>query len=397
MKYELISPLTGQQLLFAAALGVFVLLCALMALAYYRCLRPRRGTTEWMKRLDAPHFAPVKRQKLRWFDSLWMLLSALCAAVARFAYLVILLGLYRDAEPLTRFFSHGELFLRNLSAAGILGATLYAILRLTFARPLPAVCLSALSGLVLLPGYNKAFIMLTVSLLLLWLWMCGSLEQPCRLFPNALYLLVSGLSYAMLLVICWPGAWLIPFYLFCYIAVLVVRYRHADKEKRTRQLVLSVLLVALCLVLGAVALYLLYTLRQSGDVEGFWLSLRSFELPGQLMATLRQKFADLFVRRSSLTGSLRRSGVFLLLAGAVSLLPMCHGAFRLRRSECLWALGLLVLPLCLWLVTGYYLLALPLLLALGWQWSVLTQRGRGALVLVQTLLIAGASLVTNIL
>ena len=54
----------------------FGVIACLSVPAYFVALRPRRGTTEWMRRLDQPHFAPLQAQGLRWADALWAVLAA---------------------------------------------------------------------------------------------------------------------------------------------------------------------------------------------------------------------------------------------------------------------------------------------------------------------------------
>ena len=81
-----------------------VILCAvLLSLsvpAYYYAIRPRRGTTEWIKRLDPPHFAPVQVQFPGWTDILWALLTAVCAAALRFVYYFFSLRLHLKSNAM---------------------------------------------------------------------------------------------------------------------------------------------------------------------------------------------------------------------------------------------------------------------------------------------------------
>ena len=68
-------------------LGCFALVLCLSVPASFCVLRPRIGTTEWIRRLDARHFLPLRRVPYDAADLIWAPLTALCAACLRFVYL----------------------------------------------------------------------------------------------------------------------------------------------------------------------------------------------------------------------------------------------------------------------------------------------------------------------
>ena len=62
----LLSDSASLRLVFACAAAALFLLSVP---AYFTARRPRRGTTEWIARLDRPHFAPLTALGLKWTDA----------------------------------------------------------------------------------------------------------------------------------------------------------------------------------------------------------------------------------------------------------------------------------------------------------------------------------------
>ena len=81
-------------------LGCFALVLCLSVPAYFCVLRPRIGTTEWIRRLDARHFLPLRRVPYDAADLIWAPLTALCAACLRFVYLFFHLQLHRKGNAM---------------------------------------------------------------------------------------------------------------------------------------------------------------------------------------------------------------------------------------------------------------------------------------------------------
>ncbi len=386
---------SAMEILQEPLLVAMVLLCfavaVLCAVLYFRCLRPRRGTTEWMMRVDRPKAALLKTEALHWSDAVWLLVGAVCAVLLRFFYLFFWLRLHQRPNLFEVLISAGEFFLLRLTLAAGLAVGLYLLIRLLFGKSLPALCAAALSGLTM-DLYVDTLLLLSFSFLCLYLWMSGADEKP--LFPRALWLGASGVLYAAALLSCWQTAWLAPFYLGCYAAKQIRRLRRGDPEQRIGRLILSLFLTALCLLLGGFGLYIAYA-SLSGRAEGGLLaSLRSLEFYGSFLPILEQKLHELVALERDFIGSIRMRDVYLFLAGGVALVPLCHGAFRLRQRRCLWLLCLLPVFLCQWLLCGNYLLPLPLLLVLGYSWSVLCRRERGGWVLLHAGVIGGLYIAT---
>lgn len=387
-KEVLQEPLLLAMFFLSFALAVLCVVC------YFRCLRPRRGTTEWMKRVDAPKFAPIRAEGLHWSDCAWVLLSGVCAVLLRFVYLFFWLRLHQRPNLFEVLISAGGFFLQRLSLAAGLAVGLYLLIRLLFGKPLPALCAAALSGLTV-SLYCDTLLLLTFSLLFLYLWMSREEHKP--LFPGALWLGASGFLYALALLTCWQLAWLAPFYLGAYAVKQILRFRKGDPAYRSSRLVLSLFLTLLCLLLGGFALYMAYALLSGRAEEGLLVGLRSFEFYGSFLTVLGEKLKKLLAIEPHLLGSVRTWDAYLFLAGMLGMIPLCHGAFRLRDSRCLWILCLLPPFLCLWLLWGSYLLAVPLLLVLGYEWSAYSRRERGGLALLHAGTIGGFLMTTMIL
>ena len=59
-----------------------LLICAVFSaisvLQYFRAIRPRRGTTEWMQKVDVRSFGPLRLYKPAAADVIWAFLTVLC-------------------------------------------------------------------------------------------------------------------------------------------------------------------------------------------------------------------------------------------------------------------------------------------------------------------------------
>ncbi|MBQ3216846.1 MAG: hypothetical protein IJB35_03415 [Oscillospiraceae bacterium] len=366
--------------LLTVALVLFFLCSLLFSLLYFRVQRPRRGTMEWMQRVDAPHFAAPKLYRLQWSDLAWLVLSVACASLLRFFYLFIYLHLHTRSNTLAILMEASGFFLTRLVMGGFLAGGIYLLVRLLFHRTMPALCAAALSGLLLNENLDST-LFLCLSLLFLYLWMASNHEAPLAL--TGLWFVLSGGFYAIALLSCWPAAWLAPFYVAVYVVTQFLRYRSRDPLQRNKKLLISLLLTALCLIAGVGLLWLVYCLSSNrwGGTSPLAL-LSSPEFYRSFFPVARHQISELFVRPSSYFAGLFFEDSFLFLAGSLSLIPLLHGVFLLKDSRCLWLLGLLPCVGVLWLLCGIYLLPLPLLLILSYQWSVNSEKGKHVLTLL---------------
>ena len=359
-----------------ALLAAAAVLAALTLLAYFRAARPRRGTTEWMEKLNSQQFRPLTVQPLRFADAAWAVLCALCAAGLRFFYLFFTLRIYNRPEPAQMLAAAANYLLVHLVSGALTAAALYLLLRALFGKPLPAFCAAVACALV--QSHSVwAGAALAISLLCLYFWLCAPAEAP--LFFHAFWLLFAGGFYGIALLCRWYTAWLAPVYLAAYVYAQVYRWRHGDPDRRGGKLVRSLILTALAFAVGSVGLWALYV-AHTDCMQGGVALLRSFAFYKAMLPTLLQKLRALYVPLH-LRSTVLRGDAVLFLLGAASLLCVAHGALKRRDSRCLMIL-LLQLPfVLLWLLGGTYLLPVSLLLAVGWVWKTFAARGKGAYVL----------------
>lgn len=350
-----------------------VLMC-LSVPAYFHALRPRLGTTEWIRRLDPPQFAPLQIQRLHWADALWTLLATLSAAVLRFLYYFFYLKLHhRSNAPELLSVSMRYILVRVLPCA-VLALAVYLLVRTMFGKPLPALLCAVLAGFTQNTA-SASTALLAVSLLCLYVWMSAPYDAP--LFLRALWLVGAGVTYALATLLCLSAVWLLPFYLSAYVLTQVLRWRGGNPARRGKKLLLSLLLTPLALIFGTIALWLLYCTvakRMAGSPIDL---LRSFRFYRALLPTIGEKLTKLVSGNAAVLRTLK-DNAFVYLAGLASLPPLVHGAFRLRDGRCLFLLCLLPCCLCAWLLGGTSLLSLPLLLSLSRLWSVCTERNHAS-------------------
>ncbi len=353
-------------------------LCLAMGLwkipLYFRALRPRKGTTEWMAKVDGAHFAPLGCQKLGWMDGPWFLLGGLLGAVLHLFALVFSLDLYQNLALFEYLLEIAPFLLGRLLLAGALGGILYLLLRLLFAKPLPALCIAALSGLALDQNLDTA-LFLSLSLLLLYAWMAR--EEEKGLFPGGLLLFFAMLSYTAAVFSAFASLCLLPFFLGAYLWKQVRRFRRGKKEGRVGRVLLSLFLsllcAGLCLFLYALALGLVSSSLVSSGLE---LSLlRRLDFYSSLVPLVK---VWVTLNLGGLRPVCKLSGEELLslLWCLPGLFLLLHGLLSRRQSPCLWLTLLLPGLIFLWLLGGTGLLSLPLLLCLGYAYAVLGQRGK---------------------
>lgn len=349
----------------------FAVLACLMIPLYFYVRRPKIGTTEWISRLDPVHFGPLKRAAFRGTDVIWSLLTGLCAGFLDIIYLMFRYHIPQQENALQAMRSFFPLMFRAAIPAAIFAVGVYLLLRAMFDRTFSAMSLAILGG-VLLRSESRANALLVFSLLFLYLW--ASAPYDAKLFPRALWMLLSGACYAIALLPCVAMIWLAPFYFIVYVSVQVARFRNGDPETRKKKLIVSVLLMIAMVLVGIIALLAAFALDKGWLLySGFGL-LVSAEFYQYMIiyikATLRSLLFD-----SDLLRGVVVSDAFGMILGMVALVPLLHGVIRMRDSRCLLLLCLLPFAALGFLVSGYYYMLLPLLLVVGWTWSTFRRRG----------------------
>ncbi len=345
--------------------GVFALFAMMLIPIYFVSIRPVRGTTEWISRIDRPKFTTLTVQPLRWGDLAWALLAGFCGAMLR---LVSFLLLYLQKNMLQVFSTVlKHLSIHYLLPCALLSVAIYLLLRSMCKLTLPAVCCALLAGLMQISNVWAAALV-AISLLFLWLWTASNADTA--FFPRALLLLVSLAVYGLALLRYWELFWLCPIFPTAYIYAQIYRWRKTTLKNRGVRLAISLLLIffaGIAAVFAGWAYYCLYKMQQPELLTDLRLLLQI--IPSKLLARLKSlsiavdPFATVLVRDA-----------LLFSLGAFSLIPLLHGIFRWHDSKCIAMLVLLPLFAAVWFCGGMYLCVPMLSVLLGWVLAVITER-----------------------
>ena len=363
----LLSKLPSLRLVAACAAALLFLLSVP---AYFAALRPRRGTTEWFRRLDRPRFAPLTAQGLKWTDALWAVLAALCAAAVQFFIAALLPALRRREDALHRLAENAPALLRAAVPCVLLALALYLLLRTMDERPLPAVLCAILAGLT----QSAADALLACALLCLFVWMCAPYDA--RLLPRGLWLCGAVAGYAGTLILLGTALWYAPFFLGAYVWTQVLRFRGGADGHRGGKLAASLLLTVPMVLCAALGVALVRYVR-AGQAASLLAALRSFRFYEGLLPTLRDGLPAL-VRGGVSFEALPPQTVVLSAAALGAVVPLVHGALRRRDGRRLFVLCLVPFALCAWLLGGTGPAALALLLPVGVLWQSCAERSHAA-------------------
>ncbi len=353
--------------------GAFALFALLLIPAYFLSLRPVKGTTEWMSRIDLPEFQPLGNNKLRRSDLPFALLAGICAAVLRMAsFLCIYLhnGIFIVVHEIL-----SSLAMRYLLPSAILAIAIYLLLRSMFDATLPAVCVAILGGLVQI-GNAWAAALTALSLLFLWLW--TSLDADAGLFLRAVLFVIASACYGLALLRYWELVWLSPLFLGAFIYAQVYRWKKATHPGRGIRLALSLLLLFFAVFASFLASWAYYCIGKMDD-PALMLNIRkSLDVVWQ---ELSSRLHRIRLNPDPLSAVLARDAI-LFLPGAVSLIPVLHGILRWRDSLCFVLIALIPFFAAMWLVGGMYLFTPMLAILFGWVLSVIAKRGHAWLVII---------------
>ena len=172
----------------------FLILALALLLFYFSAMRPRRGTTEWMGRIDRPRFAALRCGRLRAPDALWGVLTAACGAAAA-------------VLAASGFALRAEAFLHWQTAyAALEAAAAYLWLRLLCADALTAALSAALLPAMLPEGPAAALVLLSLPVLQLWM----GRDPKKGLFPAGLLLPGFTLLFGAAVLLDGRFFWLAP-------------------------------------------------------------------------------------------------------------------------------------------------------------------------------------------
>lgn len=352
----------------------------LSVLTYFSALRPRRGTIEWIARLDKPRFSAPRIDRLQRADAALAPTAVLCGVGSVLAD--VFLHLPAPTVP--------DILCSAVPVA-VYALGVYFLLRCLFGKPLPAFCGAVCASL--LQGADAAAAAVSVALLLLYCWICAPADRA--VFLRGLCFFGSVLFLGCAQILCPQTTWLVVVWLGAYIFTQVVRWRNGDPDRRGSRLTLSVFLTVLLSVLMTIALTAVDA-NLSGRMSGGFEVLRSLRFYRTLFPTLAEHLTSLIAPpTAALWKALTLNDLFLLLCGAAAVVCALHGAIRLRESRCILLLALTAVFAALRVLGGTYLMTLPCVLLLGWIWKICAERGHTyfvVLFLAAVILLYGASI-----
>lgn len=365
-------------------LGAVALLSVMSIPAYLSACRPRRGTTEWMRCIETPRFVPLRRRRLGAGDFAWALLAAIAGVGLRM--LTLFLRVSTVLPDRTWSLSAQQVCNTFLPVAVFVGG-LYLLLRSLHGDVLASLCVSVCAAVLQQAALRhtlKCAALLVWALLFLWLWVSGAERK--RIFPDALWLLLSLGCYSLSLLLYMRLLWLAPLWVAAWVYVQVQR-RSVGKTVASALLTGALCVLCAC---GITALWYLYQFRAT---EGLAV-LKTGEFYRALPAVLWEKLRLLWVP-FKVRGTVQRADALIFLAGGAAAVCLLHAIVRRRDSL---AVALLVTAACFalpWLFGGMYLLTLPLVLLLGRLWSIWRRRACTAFVLLSAavLLVADGILI----
>lgn len=358
--------------------GIFAILAVLIIPSYFIVIRPKRGTTEWMQRIDVPQFGAMTVQRLRWSDIAWVALSSFCAPMLRLSGYLLK---YLRRGWLQAVSQHLDSLVNEcLIPCAIIAALLYLLLRSMLDQPLPAICGALLGGMMQMENYLAA-ILTVLSFIFLWRYVAADADMS--LFAHSALLLLSLMFYGIALLRYWDLIWLAPVYLTAYVYMQLYRWRRGDETERGAALAVSVLLLFFMAVGAVVCAWAYYCYRYNQ-----WQHILNLQQFWEVMSVrLINRVQGLISLKHPLT-VICAEDIILLLIGGAALVPVVHGAVVRRNSLCLALLLLLPSFVAMWLLSGTYLLVPVLTLALSWVYHILLERDYTSLTIIFTVLTA---------
>lgn len=342
-------------------LGAVAVLAVLSIPIYFAARRPRRGTTEWMRCIETPHFPPLHAHRLHPSDLGWLPLSVIVGVGLRLLLFLFRLSIrgFAVSEPLLLLSRYAHF---TALPCAVLAAGMYLLIRLISGGTLAAICGAAAVSVLQLSGTARAAAVIW-ALLFLWLWVCSAdAERP---FLSALWAALSLVCLAAGLFLYARLLWLAPLWIAAWI---YVQCRRRSVGRALVSLLLTVLLCAVC----AAVICGIRLLSDSDAGQGI-APIRTAAFWQELLLLIRQKLSQLWYPLAP-CDTVYAADALLFLVGGAALICALHGMLRWRESECLTLLLTVPFFAALWLFGGFYLLAIPLTLALGWLWSLWGRR-----------------------
>ncbi len=347
---------------------VFIGLCLFFVYLYFRVQRPKRGTIEWISFYEKKQFEPFTYEPMSKRDILPALLSFLTALVICSIRFVLhyKLGFMPKLGKSTV-----DLLLSGGRMTLFLSIAFYSFFRIFFNSRFVAYLVTCLSCALFSKELFAENILLLVSWLFLYLWVCCN-NRDYKWY-HSLYLLLSGVLYGITLTVCWPTFYLFPIYFAGFIIGKTVQRHPGDSMKKKGGFFTSLLIVLITGCIGILAMWLLYYAYRNENMNLLKTAL-SGEAYHSFIPTFVERLADLAVPETRAEPVVRQD-IFRPILFITSLIPTIYSGFVRRKSHAMAAVFCAVWFLCAWIFKGIDLMCPGSMLSIGWMFKGFRERG----------------------
>ena len=362
--FAAIEQSRGTQLLAIIFLG----LCLGFVVLYFRVQRPKKGTIEWISLYEKKQFEPFTYEPISKKDILPAIVTyvmALGICSIRFI-LHYKLNMMPDlGKPV------GELILSGGIMAFFLCFAFYSFFRIFFSSRSTACLVTGLSCALYSKELYAEIILLLLSWLFLYLWICCN-NRDYKWYHSS-YLLLSGVFYCITLTICWPTFYLFPIYAAGFIVGKTVQLHPGDAGRKKGRFFTSLLIALTTGIIGVLAMWLVYHAYRNEN-----MTLLQTALSGEVYYSFIPAFADhlaeLLVPQTGGVAVVRQD-IFRPILFITSLIPTIYSGFVKRKSRAIAAVFCAVWFLCLWIVKGIDLMCPGSMLSIGFMMKGFRDRG----------------------
>jgi len=347
---------------------IFLGLCSYFVYLYFRVQRPKRGTIEWISFYEKKQFTPFTYDPLNKMDILPALFTCTLALIVCSIRFVLhyKLGFMPALGKPT-----GELLIAGAGMTLLLCSAFYIFFRIFFSSRSTACLVTGLSCALYSKELFTENILLLLSWLFLYMWICCNNRDYKWYYP--LYLLLSGVFYAITLTICWPTFYLMPIYLSGFIIGKTVQRHPGDAIKKRGGFFISLLLVLITGIIGVLGMWLVYYAYRNENINLLQATL-SGEAFHSFFPTFAERFVDL-VRPETRGVPVVRQDIFRPILFITSLIPTIYSGFFRRKSHAVAAVFCAVWFLCIWIMKGVDLMCPGSMLSIGWMFKGFRDRG----------------------
>lgn len=347
---------------------VFIGLCLFFVYLYFRVQRPKRGTIEWISFYEKKQFTPFTYAPLDRSDILPAVFTGVLAMTIcsiRFVLHYKMGFMPELGKP------SGELILSGAGMALLLCSAFYIFFRIFFSSRSTACLVTGLSCALYSNELFAVNILLILSWLFLYLWICCNNRDYKWYYP--LYLLLSGVLFCITLTICWPTFYLAPIYISGFIIGKTVQRHPGDAVKKKGGFFLSMLLAMIAGFIGVLSMWMVYYAYRSENMNLLQTAL-SGEAFQSFFPAFIENFINLAVPETSGVAVVRQD-VFRPILFITSLIPTVYSGFFKRKSHAVAAVFCAIWFLCIWIMKGIDLMCPGSMLSIGWMFKGFRDRG----------------------